>query len=152
MRIHLALALACGAMGCNSEQANREKLETEAKAALDGRTRDPLAMQVRNVYAKTDRVLCGEVNLKNDQGQYAGFELFMADRATGESFVSHPTAIQHVMDEKVVNVCANEKQRRSFEERFNVATAEMHRELAEMNRQNEIKRLKAEIALRDALR
>lgn len=152
MRIRLAIALTIFVAGCNSEQANQEKLETEAKAALDSRTRDPLAMQVRNVYAKTDRVLCGEVNLKNDQGQNAGFELFMADRATGESYVAHPTAIQNVMDEKVVNVCANAKQRRSFEQRFNVAMAEMNRELDEMNRESEIRRLKAEIAIRETLR
>lgn len=152
MRIRLAIALTIFVAGCNSDQPNREKLEAEAKAALDSRTLDPLAMQVRNVYAKTDRVLCGEVNLKNDQGQYSGFELFMADRATGESYVAHPSAIQNVMDEKVVNVCANARQRRSFEKRFKIATAEMNLELDKMRRENSIEQMKAEIALREALR
>lgn len=68
----MGLALGLGACGNSLE---KEMLNAVAKELLD-----PEAAKFRDVRQVGEGVFCGEVNGKNRQGAYVGFERFYASR------------------------------------------------------------------------
>lgn len=69
----LGLCLVLGLVGCgeNAEQA-RGSLEEQAILNIQQKLKDPDSAQFRN-----QKGACGEVNIKNDQGEYTGFKKYV---------------------------------------------------------------------------
>lgn len=73
MKKILGLCFVLGLIGCadNTQQA-RASLEDQAILNIKQKLKDPDSAQFRN-----QKGACGEVNVKNDQGEYTGFKKYV---------------------------------------------------------------------------
>ena len=129
MRITLLLATAL-LSACGNPEAERAKkqqehegiLETTVRADLEKRTKDPLAMQIRNL-AEIPQGICGEVNMKDDNEHYLGFRHFL-DRtnfkgdASLNPSIANPESVFSVKGtDEVIKLCMTPAQRQAYQER-----------------------------------
>lgn len=82
--------ISLAALTAASPKAGDAPLITRAKAAIADLTRDPAAVQFRNVRLVAKGMLgkpvvCGEFNAKNGYGGYVGFEPFAYPAAMEEA-------------------------------------------------------------------
>jgi hypothetical protein len=144
----LACSLAVG--GC---EIREQKLDEEALRSLDTLSKDPIATQVRNVrLASNDSsVICGEANLKDDEGNFRGFHVFMAKRPGDKpAHLAIPAAVRGVADETVIGRCALPEQRQQYQQQIAVAEAAFKAELDKFERETRVKELEAQLRLRQA--
>ncbi len=146
MRIVKAMALAimvASLAACESAEQREKKLVEEAREAFISSTKDPMAWQFHKVSAKSEDVLCGEVNTPDQDGKYRGFVVFMVNRKTGVGYMASPDPYFENHSNEVLDACADAKQKARFMEGQRAVEVEAQRKIEQLNRENERTHLEA---------
>ncbi|MEK7454725.1 MAG: hypothetical protein AABZ76_07355 [Pseudomonadota bacterium] len=151
MRIGKSVALTmmvASLAACESAEQREKKLVEEARDAFISSTKDPMSWQFRKVAPKGDDILCGEVNTTDEAGKYRGFVVFMVNRKTGVGYTASPDPFFENHSTEVLDTCADAKQKARFIEGQKAVEAEANRKLQQLERENEITHLKAQLKMK----
>ena len=145
MRIGKSVALTmmvASLAACESAEQREKKLVEEARDAFISSTKDLMSWQFRKVAPKGDDILCGEVNTTDEAGKYRGFVVFMVNRKTGVGYTASPDPFFEN------HSAADAKQKARFIEGQKAVEAEANRKLQQLERENEITHLKAQLKMK----
>ena len=144
---------ACGnpeAKRAEKQQEHRMLLEETVRSDLEKWTKDPLAMQIRDL-TEIPQGICGEVNMKDDNEHYLGFRHFLDRRNfKGPSglnpSVANPESVFSVKGtDEVLNLCMTVAQRAAYQEKYTAAAAAWEREMQRESQKAQIELLDEKI-------
>jgi hypothetical protein len=145
LRITLLLLLGPAVLsGCNNPEAEQAKqqqehqklLEETVRAHLEKWTKDPLAMQIRNL-AEIPQGICGEVNMKDDDERYQGFRHFLdranykGDESLNPSIANPESVFSPKGTGDVIKLCMTPAQRQAYQEKYDAAASAWKRPMQE---------------------